>query len=100
MTTAPASWPPPRPPNVTLNGDHFNFGKVKLSIRAKKTGNQLYGATVTAFRYNGQAGGSLGVMTTLQPCSEPGIDAYARAYDVLSRRWSPTLPVRICARFD
>lgn len=50
---------------MTLNGDHFNLGKVKLSIRAKKTGDQIYGATVTALRHSGQAGGSLGVMTVV-----------------------------------
>ncbi|NBF00334.1 hypothetical protein FE391_44440 [Nonomuraea sp. KC401] len=83
---------------ITLNGDHFNLGKVKLSIRIKKTNKEIYGATVTAFRYNGQAGGSLGVMTDLHNCGKPGgIDAYAVAYDTRSGRWSSRVSVRPCA---
>lgn len=83
-------------PRLKLNGNHFNFGQVRLYIRYN-TGRLRWSGTVTASAHAGHAGGSFGKKTGVFDCTAPGrpSNGYAQAYDVISHRWSARLPVRI-----
>ncbi|MEW9529685.1 hypothetical protein [Microbispora sp. NPDC049125] len=86
-------------PRLKLNGDHYNFGQVRLYIRYT-TGRLYWSGTVNATAHTGYAGGSFGKKTGAFDCAAPGrpANAYAQAYDVLSGRWSARVPVRVgCA---
>ncbi|GAB3139473.1 hypothetical protein [Microbispora hainanensis] len=86
-------------PRLKLNGDHYNFGKVRLYIRYN-TGRLYWSGTVNASAHSGYAGGSFGKKTGVFDCSGGGkaANAYAQAQDVVSGRWSPRVPVRVgCA---
>ncbi|MFG3495954.1 hypothetical protein [Streptomyces sp. NPDC047928] len=84
-------------PRIRLNGDHYNFGQVRLVIRRTSDNRLLWSGTVTAARHTGFAGGSFGKKTSLIDCSPYGTPAngYAQAYDVISNRWSARLPVSV-----
>ncbi|MFK4036860.1 hypothetical protein ACI2LC_13795 [Nonomuraea wenchangensis] len=81
---------------LKLNGSHFNAGQVKVFIYYN-TGKLFWSGTVTATRNGGYAGGSFGKRTGKVDCSIPGKpgNAYARAQDVTSGRWSASVPVRV-----
>ncbi|GIH95752.1 hypothetical protein ACFFMN_01780 [Planobispora siamensis] len=83
-------------PRIKLNGDHYNFGEVRLYIRYN-FGRLAWSGTVTARPQPGHAGGAWGVRTGLFDCSRADRpnNAYARARDVVSGRWSPRLPLSI-----
>jgi hypothetical protein len=84
---------------LKLNGDHYNFAQVKLYV-VYNNGHVFWSGSVTASAHTGYAGGSWGKKTGVFDCSRPGLAAngYAQAYDVISTRWSPRVPVRIgCA---
>ncbi|MFC4008408.1 hypothetical protein ACFOY2_14345 [Nonomuraea purpurea] len=83
-------------PRLKLNGSHFNLGQVKLFIYYN-TGKLFWSGTVTATRNGTHAGGSWGKQTGKFDCSTPGkpANAYARAQDVTSGRWSASVPVRV-----
>ncbi|MCT9935388.1 hypothetical protein N5079_34820 [Planotetraspora sp. A-T 1434] len=86
-------------PRLKLNGDHYNFGQVKLYIRYT-TGRLYWSGSVNASAHAGYAGGSFGKKTDVFDCAAPGRPAngYAQAYDILSGRWSARVPVRVgCA---
>lgn len=87
-------------PRIQLNGDHYNFGQVRLYIRRTSDNRILWSGTVIATRHTGFAGASFGKRTNLTDCSayNTPINGYAQAYDVISHRWSARLPVSIgCA---
>ncbi|GAA4908908.1 hypothetical protein ACFPM3_12250 [Streptomyces coeruleoprunus] len=87
-------------PRIRLNGDHYNFGQVRLYIRRDSDHRVLWSGTVTATRHAGFAGGSFGKKTTLTDCSRYGrpVNGHAQAYDVLSGRWSARIPLSVgCA---
>ncbi|MEV0973735.1 hypothetical protein [Microtetraspora glauca] len=83
-------------PRFKLSGDHYNVGQVKLYIRFD-TGRLYWSGAVTATAHSGFAGGSFGKNTGVFDCAAAGKPAngYAQAYDVVSGRWSPRVPVRI-----
>ncbi|MEV7013608.1 hypothetical protein [Streptosporangium sp. NPDC051022] len=86
-------------PRLQLNGDHYNFGQVRLYIRYN-TGKQVWSGSVNATSHSGHAGGSFGKKTGAFDCAAAGKPAngYAQAYDVVSGRWSAKLPIRVgCA---
>jgi hypothetical protein len=86
-------------PRLKLNGDHYNFGQVRLYIRYT-TGRLFWSGSVNASAHAGYVGGSFGKKTEAFDCTAPGKPAngYAQAYDVLSGRWSARVPVRVgCA---
>ncbi|ETK32725.1 hypothetical protein [Microbispora sp. ATCC PTA-5024] len=86
-------------PRLKLNGDHYNFGQVRLYIRYT-SGHLFWSGSVTASAHAGFAGGSFGKKTGVFDCTAPGRPAngYAQAYDVISGRWSARVPVRVgCA---
>ncbi|MFJ5779961.1 hypothetical protein [Streptomyces sp. NPDC093094] len=87
-------------PRIRLNGDHYDFGRVRLVVRRDSDNHELWSGTVTATRHTGFAGGSFGRKTTLIDCSAYGgqVNGHAQAYDVTSGRWSARLPLSIgCA---
>nr|BFE78884.1 hypothetical protein GCM10020093_014850 [Planobispora longispora] len=86
-------------PRLQLNGNHYNFGPVKLYVRYN-TGRLAWSGRVEAKAHTGHAGGSWGRKTGLFDCSRAGRPAngYAQAQDAISGRWSAKVPVTIgCA---
>ncbi|MFI2434320.1 hypothetical protein [Streptomyces sp. NPDC018693] len=87
-------------PRIKLNGDHYNFGQVRLVVRRNSDNRLLWSGTVVAARHTGFAGGSFGKRIPLTDCSRYGRpnNGYAQAYDVISQRWSARVPVSVgCA---
>jgi hypothetical protein len=88
-------------PNIQINGDLFNYGKVQLYLY--HSNNKLAGTwTATAGSYTGYPGGAFGYRTPFFNCAAltPGAhrDDYVIAHDLTSGRWSQKLPVNIsCA---
>ncbi|MFF9864084.1 hypothetical protein ACF1G0_01430 [Streptomyces sp. NPDC013953] len=83
-------------PRIQLNGDHYNFGKVLLTIQGND-GDPVWSGTVDAARNAGLAGGSFTVRTSALDCSAGSTRAngFAQAYDTLSGRWSPRIPLPV-----
>ncbi|MFI7130657.1 hypothetical protein ACIBQ1_33555 [Nonomuraea sp. NPDC050153] len=84
---------------LKLNGSHYNVGQVRLFIYYN-TGKLFWSGTVKAAQNGAYPGGSWGMQTGKFDCSAPGkpANAYARAQDVTSGRWSPKVAVRVgCA---
>ncbi|MGK5629472.1 hypothetical protein [Streptomyces sp. URMC 123] len=85
---------------IQLNGDHYNFGEVRVVVRRDRDNRVVWSRTVRATAHRGHAGGSFAVRTNLNDCARSGRPAngHARAYDVTSGRWSARIPVTIgCA---
>ncbi|GLX94002.1 hypothetical protein [Herbidospora sp. NBRC 101105] len=77
---------------VKLNGSHYNVGQVKLYVR-RSGGDLVWSGVIAAAEFPGYPGGSWGKKTGLPHCSGAP-DAYARAQDVTSGRWSAKVPLR------
>ncbi|WP_329395052.1 hypothetical protein [Streptomyces melanogenes] len=85
---------------IQLNGDHYNYGQVRVYIRRTSDNRLLWSGTATARAQRGYAGGAFGIRTNVNDCSRQGRrpNGYAQAYDVVSGRWSARTPVTIgCA---
>jgi hypothetical protein len=109
------SWTPPAPPsqpctgnvctvteggadgpNIQLNGDLFNYGKVKLYVYTNG-GRLLASWTPTAASYPGYPGGAFGWHTPYLNCAaaDPASHSndYVIARDLTSGRWSKRLAI-------
>ncbi|MEU6998308.1 hypothetical protein [Nonomuraea sp. NPDC046570] len=86
---------------LQLNGNHYNFGQVRLYLRYNG-GGQYWSGTATAVAQPGHAGGAWGKKTGKPQCPASSTpNGYAQAYDVVSGRWSARVPVQIgCVTFD
>jgi hypothetical protein len=83
-------------PNIQLNGDLFNYGKVGLYVYT--SGGALVASwTATASSYPGYPGGAFGWHTPYLNCAaaDPGShpDNYVVARDLTSGRWSQRLTI-------
>ncbi|SEG15690.1 hypothetical protein SAMN05444920_10239 [Nonomuraea solani] len=83
-------------PRLKLSGSHYNFGEVKVFIYYD-TGRLYWSGTVKAIPQSGWSGGSWGKRTGKFDCRAKGkpANAYARALDVASGRWSAKVPLRV-----
>ncbi|WP_372407291.1 hypothetical protein [Streptomyces luteireticuli] len=85
-------------PRIQLHGDHYNYGKVNVSIwRNSDTRHAFWSSSVTAHAQQGRAGGAFDIDTKVVDCSRKGSrpNGYAQAYDVVSGRWSARVPVTV-----
>ncbi|WP_061296028.1 hypothetical protein [Herbidospora cretacea] len=78
---------------VKLNGSHYNVGQVKLYVR-RADGDLVWSGVIAAAEFAGYPGGSWGKKTGLPHCSGAP-NAYARAQDAASGRWSVKVPLRV-----
>ncbi|GIH68335.1 hypothetical protein [Sphaerimonospora thailandensis] len=81
---------------IKINGDHFNFGMVRLTIRYN-TGKLFWSGTVNAKAHAKFAGGAFGLKTDVVDCAytRRPANAYIQAQDVVSGRQSARIPVRV-----
>jgi hypothetical protein len=88
-------------PMFQVNGDHFNIGQVTVGMYWSDINEEIQPAfTQNAVFHTGYIGGSFGVQFNGVDCSQsdPSTpqNAYAKAYDWTSSRWSAPFLVKEC----
>lgn len=87
-------------PSITVNGDHFNFGSVRVAIFDKSNRLMQGWTTVTAKSYSGYVGGAWSVEYSLNDCASnvPAgtSNGYAIAQDLTSGCYSKKILVEFC----
>lgn len=81
----------------TVNGDHFNIGRVTVGIYRSNDNSRIWGTSLDARPRNGFVGGSFDSKSNVIDCrgaTPGGNNAYARAYDHISQRWSTRIYLR------
>jgi hypothetical protein len=88
-------------PMFQVNGDHFNIGQVTVGMYWSDTNQETEAAfTQNCVFHAGYIAGSFGVQFHGIDCNQfdPShpVNAYAKAYDYISQRWSAAVPVKLC----
>ncbi|MFI6504867.1 hypothetical protein [Nonomuraea typhae] len=86
--------------HLKVAGGNFTVGgRVFLTVKFN-TGRVAFSKWETARTHAITPGGAIYVETTIAAPCNGGPNGYARAYDKVTARWSPRLPVTICQRID
>lgn len=87
-------------PSIKVNGDHFNFGSVRVAIFDNQNRLMEGWSTVTAKSYDGYVAGAWAYEYELNDCSAnvPAgtSNGYAIAQDLTSGCYSKKIPVEFC----
>ncbi len=85
---------------LALGGGHFTMGGRVLVVVRLNDGTTKFAQNLTAKPHTITPGGTVYVHTNVpQPCRTNN-NAYARALDRTTNRWSPRIPVGSCVRID
>ncbi|MEW9551865.1 hypothetical protein [Nonomuraea sp. NPDC050783] len=86
--------------HLKVAGGYFTTGgRVFVTVKYT-TGRSAFSTWTTARPHPITPGGAVYVDTTIAAPCAGGPNGYARAYDAVTRTWSPRLPVTICQRID
>jgi hypothetical protein len=84
-------------PRFKINGDHFNVGRVYVGVFRLSDNSALWSTNLTASFHSGFIAGSFGAQANVFDCgaigASGGNDAYLRAYDYVTTRWSAPIYV-------
>ncbi|MEU7056282.1 hypothetical protein [Streptomyces sp. NPDC046197] len=86
--------------HLKLGGGNFTVGGRVYVAVMYNNGRVAFARNVIAHTHPITPGGAVYVETNIAAPCAPGSNAYARAYDWTTQRWSPKLPVTVCVRFD
>jgi hypothetical protein len=84
-------------PRFQINGDHFNLAPVTVGVYRASDGSAIWQTSLTASARSGYVAGSFAVQADVIDCGlDPAAqtNAYLRAYDSVSDRWSSEISVK------
>jgi hypothetical protein len=86
--------------HLALGGGYYTMNGQVLVVVRLNNGKTMWSQNLQAKPHSITPGGTVYVHTNIpQPCSVNN-NAYARALDRTTGRWSPRIPVGYCVRFD
>lgn len=81
-------------PRFSVGGDGFSYGQVRVGIFKAANDRALWTTVVQADWAGGAPGGSFEARSTVLDCrSSVGTQAYARALDITTGKWSGKVPL-------
>ncbi|KAH0545391.1 hypothetical protein FGG08_000532 [Glutinoglossum americanum] len=89
-------------PRFYINGEHFNIGPVTVGVYRSSNGSPLWQTTLNAESHIGNIAGSFGTKTNVIDCEfspTTQTNAYLRARDNISNRWSNPIYVKTGCKF-